>query len=385
MGAIKKNDPEAIFKILASFKGPAVKFGQLIANVPGILPSNWQAAFLKLQNKVPSMRGNFVKKRMVAELGENWEDHFDFFDLNAEFAASIGQIHFCSFQGKEAVAKLQYPNMDIFIESDFEQITSIVNLISLVKKPFVFDEAFSELKQSLILEYDYLNEAQNMLTFKSILDSDKVVVPVVFQDVLTKKLLVCSKEEGVAISEVSQFSSDFKRKAIRNLFHAWFFPFYKHFLIHADPHAGNFLFKENDARLVLFDYGSVQKFSFEFVQGIKTIRQGLILSDDSILKQGYELLGFKDLNLETIKLLNSWAKFVCFPILKDEDVLISHDYVDSAKLILKEIFDLANQSGGIKIPKSFVLFDRAVIGFGAACVKINVPFNYFKELENILS
>jgi len=83
MGAIKKNDPEAIFKILASFKGPAVKFGQLIANVPGILPSNWQAAFLKLQNKVPSMRGNFVKKRMVAELGENWEAHFDSFDLNS--------------------------------------------------------------------------------------------------------------------------------------------------------------------------------------------------------------------------------------------------------------------------------------------------------------
>ncbi|WP_369335897.1 AarF/UbiB family protein, partial [Halomonas sp. ND22Bw] len=58
------------------------------------------------------MGAAFVKRRMMAELGANWQTRFQSFDLKPAAAASLGQVHRATaLDGTRLACKLQYPDM----------------------------------------------------------------------------------------------------------------------------------------------------------------------------------------------------------------------------------------------------------------------------------
>ena len=100
-----------ITEILGNLKGPLMKVAQLSATIPDLLPEEYARKLAELQSNAPPMSWVFVKRRMKAELGEDWEKNFTDFDKEASFAASLGQVHKAQLNNKEIVAcKLQYPD-----------------------------------------------------------------------------------------------------------------------------------------------------------------------------------------------------------------------------------------------------------------------------------
>ena len=87
---------------LGGLKGPLMKVAQILATIPDALPKEYVNELSHLQADAPSMGWLFVKRRMKAELGENWLTNFKDFDKQASAAASLGQVHFAeSIDGKE--------------------------------------------------------------------------------------------------------------------------------------------------------------------------------------------------------------------------------------------------------------------------------------------
>ena len=78
---------------LGGLKGPIMKVAQLMATVPDALPPEYAAELTKLQSQAPPMGWAFVKRRMEAELGADWQEKFEEFEHHPAAAASLGQVH----------------------------------------------------------------------------------------------------------------------------------------------------------------------------------------------------------------------------------------------------------------------------------------------------
>ena len=61
---------------LGGLKGPLMKLAQIISTVPDLLPAEFATELQKLQSAAPPMGPAFVKRRMLAELGPDWEKRF---------------------------------------------------------------------------------------------------------------------------------------------------------------------------------------------------------------------------------------------------------------------------------------------------------------------
>src|SRR5690606_1960555 len=61
---------------LGNLKGPLMKVGQILATIPEALPPEYAKAFQQLQANAPPMGWPFVRRRMKAELGQNWPEKF---------------------------------------------------------------------------------------------------------------------------------------------------------------------------------------------------------------------------------------------------------------------------------------------------------------------
>ena len=78
---------------LGGLKGPLMKLAQILSTVPDLLPAEFAAELRTLQSAAPPMGPAFVKRRMQAELGPDWERRFASFDKTPAAAASLGQVH----------------------------------------------------------------------------------------------------------------------------------------------------------------------------------------------------------------------------------------------------------------------------------------------------
>src|SRR3954452_15266387 len=108
---------------LGGLKGPIMKVAQLMATIPDLLPPEYVEELQKLQSDAPPMGWPFVKRRMMAELGANWQQKFGTFEHQPAAAASLGQVHRAeSLDGHALACKLQYPDMQSAVEADLQQL-----------------------------------------------------------------------------------------------------------------------------------------------------------------------------------------------------------------------------------------------------------------------
>ena len=119
----------ALTKALGGLKGPIMKMAQLFATIPEALPPEYAEALQKLQSDAPPMGAAFVKRRMMAELGPDWQARFGSFDLNPVAAASLGQVQRATTKdGVPLACKLQYPDMSSAVEADIKQLDLLFSL-----------------------------------------------------------------------------------------------------------------------------------------------------------------------------------------------------------------------------------------------------------------
>src|SRR5436305_13678500 len=96
---------------LGGLKGPIMKVAQLMATIPDLLPPEYVEELQKLQSEAPPMGWAFVKRRMTAEIGADWQQKFGAFEHKPAAAASLGQVHRASaLDGAPLAVKLQYPD-----------------------------------------------------------------------------------------------------------------------------------------------------------------------------------------------------------------------------------------------------------------------------------
>jgi len=381
----REGNAVALAAALGGLKGPIMKVAQLLATVPDALPPEYASQLMKLQSEAPPMGWAFVRRRMSAELGPDWQAKFSSFEHQPAAAASLGQVHRATARdGSPLACKLQYPDMQSAVEADLGQLNLLLSLRKRFDPAIDTSEIAVEIAARLREELDYVREAKHVALYRHMLKDEAAVrVPKVWPELSTRRLLTLDWLEGTRMLAHKADSLETRNRLATAMFTAWWLPFSRFGIIHGDPHLGNYTIFAEEGRpagINLLDYGCVRVFPPSFVGGVVDLYQGLLHGDDARVVHAYETWGFKRLNRDLIDTLNIWARFIYGPLL-DDRVRTVADGVKPSDYGRKEAFRVhqaLKAKGPVTVPREFVFMDRAAVGLGAVFLHLAAELNFYR-------
>jgi predicted unusual protein kinase regulating ubiquinone biosynthesis (AarF/ABC1/UbiB family) len=373
---------------LGGLKGPLMKVAQIMATIPGGLPKEYMQELAQLQADAPSMGWPFVRRRMAAELGPDWQKRFKIFEHQAAHAASLGQVHRAvSHDGRDLACKLQYPDMLSAVEADLRQLKLIFSIYERYDRSISTKEIHPEIAARLREELDYEREAKHMTLYGLMLkDEANVQVPAVEPKLSTKRLLTMNWLSGEPLLSfiVTHPELEVRNQVALNMFRAWYVPFYYYGVIHGDPHLGNYTVRP-DASINLLDFGCIRVFHASFVKGVIDLYHALLNDDRDLAVHAYESWGFKGLNREVIDVLNRWARFVYGPLMEDRERRIQDSKSGVyGREVAEDVHGDLRRLGPITPPREFVFMDRAAIGLGSVFLHLKAEINWYRLFHELI-
>jgi predicted unusual protein kinase regulating ubiquinone biosynthesis (AarF/ABC1/UbiB family) len=373
---------------LGGLKGPIMKVAQLLATIPEALPPEYITELTKLQSQAPPMGWAFVKRRMQAELGAEWQDKFKSFEHHPAAAASLGQVHRATAHDDSALAcKLQYADMQSAVEADLRQLGLLFAIRRRFDPAIDTTEMIKEIGARMREELDYRHEAKHAALYRDMLkDEDAVRVPNVWPELSTGRLLTLDWLDGSRLLEHKGDALAVRNRLAQAMFTAWWVPFSRFGVIHGDPHLGNytaFTEKGKPHGINLLDYGCIRIFPPSFVGGVVDLYNGLRHNDDARIVHAYETWGFRKLSRELIDILNIWARFIYGPLMDDRVRSIADGVKpgDYGRRQAFEVHKALREKGPVRVPREFVLMDRAAIGLGGVFLHLRAELNFHRLFE----
>jgi predicted unusual protein kinase regulating ubiquinone biosynthesis (AarF/ABC1/UbiB family) len=370
---------------LGGLKGPIMKVAQLMATIPDALPPEYVAELTQLQSQAPPMGWAFVKRRMEAELGTDWQKKFADFDHHPAAAASLGQVHRARAHGGESLAcKLQYADMQSAVEADLQQLQWVFAIHRRMDPAIDTTEIAKEIGERIREELDYYREAKHVALYRAMLKGRELIrVPRPWPELSTGRLLTLDWLDGQRLLAHKDDPLEVRNRLATALFTAWWFPFSRFGVIHGDPHLGNYTVFDHDGEgggINLLDYGCIRIFPPKFVGGVVDLYNGLRTGDDDLIVHAYETWGFKRLNRELIDTLNIWARFIYGPLL-DDRVRSLADGTKPSEYGRRQAFEVhraLKEKGPVTVPREFVFMDRAAIGLGSVFLHLRAELNFYR-------
>jgi predicted unusual protein kinase regulating ubiquinone biosynthesis (AarF/ABC1/UbiB family) len=248
-----------IYDGLKTLKGSALKVAQMLSMEKNLLPNAYVEKFSLSQFSVPPLSAPLVRKTFKTYLNKYPEELYDTFERDSINAASIGQVHRASKNGKQLAVKIQYPGVAQSIGSDLALVKPIaLRLFNIKGKDS--DKYFKEVASKLMEETNYLLEVKQSkeisLACKHI---DNLEFPVYYEAWSSEKIITMDWMEGLHLSEFckTDFSPEQGNKIGQTLWDFYMFQIHGLRKVHADPHPGNFLVSAKGS-LIAIDFGCIK-------------------------------------------------------------------------------------------------------------------------------
>ena len=326
---------------LGEMKGAVMKVGQIASQYKDIVPPEVAKEIAKLQRQAPAMPFAAIQQQVEKELGKPLNQIFSSFETEPFAAASIGQVHRAILpNGQAVVVKVQYPGVDQACESDLKQVRLALRLMGVLKiDKKLQDQLFKEIQDSLSAELNYEIEAQNLEVFKTFHEKldQQVIIPTVYKDYSSRRVLTLSYEKGESIETASTWSVETRNQIGRRIVRALGQEIFFLRRFHCDPHPGNFAFRE-DGSVIIYDYGSVKTLSPEIVQHFKSLvnaaRQENIAQVEDLL---VELKALAEKEKFPDELYSQWIEILLRPLSTHYDFAENSSHHDGMRLVKKSL------------------------------------------------
>ncbi|VDD85735.1 unnamed protein product [Enterobius vermicularis] len=274
------SNAEKIVQTLCKVRGAALKLGQMLSiqDADTVSPVLLQL-FERVRHSADFMPIKQVHRQLRSDFGDGWRSQFLEFEDKPFAAASIGQVHRAVLpDGRKVAVKVQYPGVAHGIDSDIDNLVSVLRVANIFPKGMFLDEFVKVARTELKLECDYKREARAMKQFAKLLEFDShFYVPKVIDSLTNTHVLTAEFVEGVpvdvCINEPQQVRDYIASKFIELCLHeifVWRF-------MQTDPNWSNFYFgkhpRSGEPCLLLLDFGASRAYPKKFVdQYMKLIR-----------------------------------------------------------------------------------------------------------------
>ncbi|RKO92885.1 ABC1 family-domain-containing protein [Blyttiomyces helicus] len=292
---------EFIVNKLSRMRGAALKLGQMLSiQDQNMIPPELENVLLRVQNSANYMPDSQLQARreactvLASELGEDWREKFDEFDLIPIAAASIGQVHRATLHnGRRVAVKVQYPGVASSIESDLTNLRTLVLFSTFLPKGMYLDNTIRVARLELGWECDYVREADCMERFSKIIEgSDFFDVPGVVRELSTRQVITTDFVEGVPLGKVMDLSQGARDKIGSRILQLCLQEVLEYRFMQTDPNWSNFLYDKATDRIHLLDFGAAREFDKKFTDAYIEVLYASATQDREACIKWSTTLGF---------------------------------------------------------------------------------------------
>ncbi len=300
--------PNVLRQILIDLGPTFVKLGQLLSTRPDLLSPDYIRVLETLQSDVPALAWSEVEQILQSESQQPLEQIFAELDTTAIAAGSLAQVHKATLRDGRVVAiKIQRPNVKYVVERDLAVLESIAAFFNGDRLGQSFDllGLVEEFRNSLTGELDFRREARNTdqlrtnLAKTNLWESGQVIVPQVYHDLTSEKVLVLEWIDGVKLHQ-ADLSPARKQSVAALVVRVIMQQMFLDRIFHADPHPGNFLYIGDGEvdRIALLDCGMVAILDPRTQRIITDLLVGIVFEQPRQVAQAVRELGFTRLEVD---------------------------------------------------------------------------------------
>lgn len=391
------------FKGLAvDMGGVMIKLGQFVSTRQDILPPEITEELTGLQDNVPIVAFDYIKKTVERDLGPI-ENRYLWLNPEPIAAASFGQVHRAQLKnGDRVVVKVQRPNISDIVHTDLSALGVVARLSmywSLISKRADMPSLIDEFSRVLWEELDYVKEADHALTFASLFKDDLgIYVPHVYVEHSSGLVLTLEDVTSIKLNDYAALErAGISRKTVSNrLITCYLQQIFDHQFFHADPHPGNiFVYPIPDNRisdggfidtpgerpfyLIFIDFGMVGRLTPIINDGLRDTIIAIATQDAAKLVSSYEKLGVILPGANTKRIEE--ATRVVF------DKVWGMDMSQLQNVSYEEMLDVGKQFSDLlltmpfQMPQDFIYLSRAVGILSGMCTGLDPKFDPWQALQ----
>lgn len=354
--------PEVLVKILVELGPTFVKLGQILSTRPDLLSPDYIRALESLQSAVPPLPWSQIEPILNQALQRPLPEIFAEINHQAVAAGSLAQVHQGRLLNNDLVAiKIQRPGIEVVIERDLAVLDNFAAWFGQERLGEAYDlpGLVDEFRVSITGELDFVREARNTqqlghhLANSTLWQRGQVIVPQIYSELTTERLLIMEWIEGPKLTEVQLPEAQKQKLAalatqvvMKQMFLDGFF--------HADPHPGNFIFvgDEKEERIALLDCGMVGILDPRTQRILTDLLIGIVYEQPREVAQAIRELGFSQLEIDIRAIESEFdrllRRFYTRPL---EDVNLTE--------LLNEALRIPRENN-IQMPGSIGLFVKAI-------------------------
>lgn len=374
----KQPSPERLRETIEELGTTFIKFGQILAQRPDIIPQKYTEELQKLEDSAPEFSYQTAEQIIEEEIGT---EQFQNIEKEPLAAASIAQVHRATLKsGEKVIIKIRRPGIKKEVQTDLEIIeylaTKIENHFSKAKS-LQLQKTVEEFSRWTREELDLKREQENAKLFReNLADEERLTAPKTYSEYTTEKVLVMEYIEGVKCTEQEKLREmDIENEEIaKTIVRGVLKQSIRDGFFHADPHPSNFLIQE-DSTIVYLDFGMMGKMTKRNQDLLGILLLHAVNGDVDGGIQTVKKIGYveEDANLEELK-----------EILEDKLVKINHNTLKETQ-ISRELLDLAIQASknGVHMPSSITLVGKSMLTMEGIGLTIYPEFKIDDEYRQI--
>lgn len=280
---------------LARLRGAAMKVGQLLSMDAGdLLPPELAEILSRLRADARPMPMSQLVPVLEAAWGAGWDRHFSRFSFTPLAAASIGQVHAATLQdGRRLAIKVQYPGIRQSIDSDVDNVASLLRLSGLLPAGLDLAPLLHEAKRQLHAEADYQLEAAHLARYRERLAGQRdYALPEPHNELTTESVLAMSFVDGEPIESLATAPQAMRDHVAALLFRLLFAEIFVHRSVQTDPNFANYRVDTSANKLILLDFGATRDFEAGLIDAYAALLTAGQRCDRLALEEAARQIGY---------------------------------------------------------------------------------------------
>lgn len=280
---------------LGQMRGAAMKLGQMLSMDTGlVLPPEMTAIMAALRAEAPHMPPKQLQSVLNAAWGSGWYGRFKRFDLRPFAAASIGQVHRAqTHDGRDLAIKVQYPGVRASIDSDIDNLATLLRVPGLIPRDTDLGPILREAKAQLHQEADYIAEARHLSAFRRLLTgSEAFRLPALHSDLSTPEVLAMTYIDSQPIDTLTDAPQDLRDHVAQKLIDLTLQELFAFGLMQTDPNLANYRFDPATGQIVLLDFGAAMEIDPSLTSDFRNLLNAALDQDGARTRAAMLRIGY---------------------------------------------------------------------------------------------